>query len=136
MSKKTTKQPNSDIRSPHRREDMLEEMTDPLPESLEGRQTSNKEGLRSTGQKLGASRSEFAPRPSAGPVSGAFGDGEPPEVGTGRYRCDSCGRYFDDQALLRMHQNECRIAKAATREGERELAKEQRTRHAPNDRDK
>lgn len=133
MSKKAIKVPDSDTRARHPREDMSEELTEPLPENLEGRQTSNKEGMHSTVQKLAASRSEFA---SAAPVSGAFGDGRPEEVGTGRFRCSSCGRYFDEEPLLRMHEKECRIAKVATRQGERELEEEDRTPHAPNDSDK
>lgn len=107
-----------------------------LPENMEGRQTSTKTGLHSTAQKLAASRSEFAPRPSAGPVSGAFGEGEPAETGTGRYRCSSCGRYFDDEAQFRSHEVPCRTAKNATREGARELAEEDRTPREPNDRDR
>lgn len=134
MSKKSDKIRDSDTRGRHPQEDMDEELREPLPENLEGRQVSNKEGLHSTAEKLAASRSEFAPRPSAGPVPGAFDGGEPEQAGTGRFRCNACGRYFDDETSLHFHEPECRIAKQSTREGERELLADEQIPHPANDR--
>ncbi len=118
---------------------MQDELSDSIPENpeyLEGLQISSKEGLHSSAQKLAASRSGFAPRPSEHHVSGAFSEGDRETAGSGRFRCNSCGRYFDDEPSLRIHEPECRIAKQATAEGRRELAEADRTPHVPNDRDK
>jgi hypothetical protein len=124
--KKSTKMSDSDVRARHQDEDILDELMDDLPENIEGRQISNKAGLHSTAQKLAASRPEFGPR----------GTKAAEQAGTGRFRCPSCGRYFDAEATLKMHEPECRIAKVATREGERELELDEKTPHAPNDSDK
>lgn len=133
---KSTKYPDSDTRARHRQEDITDETAAPPPEDLQGRQTSTKAGSRSTVEKLAASRSEFAPRPSAGPVSGAFDGDAPQPSGTGEFRCSACGRYFDVESDLRAHEVECRVAKEATHLGAQELAKQDATPHAPNDRDK
>lgn len=112
-----------------------DEKTAPPLENIDDLQTSNKAGGHSTAQKLAASRSDFAPRSSAGPVAGAFGrEGEPVPSGTGQFRCDACGRFFDVEADLRQHETECRAAKQATREGAEELEREDHTPHPTNDR--
>jgi len=136
MSEKTTKMPDSDVSARHAREAVLDEATEDAPENLEGRQTSNKQGSHSTVEKLAASRSEFSPRSSAGPVAGAFGGDQPVPSGTGQFRCNACGRYFDVESDLRVHEGECRAAKQSTREGSGELAREDKTPHAPNDKGK
>lgn len=106
------------------------------PQNLEDPQTSNKTGKHSTVEKLAASRSEFSPRSSAGPVAGAF-DGERPEPsGAGQFRCSACGRYFDVESDLRGHEAECRAAKQSTQSGASDLEREERAVHSPNDGDK
>jgi hypothetical protein len=136
MSKKAIKMPDSDTSARHGREDQAGEMNEAPPESLADRQTSNKAGSHSTVEKLAASRSEFAPRASAGQVSGAFGDVSPEPAGTGQFRCSACGRYFDVERDLRVHETECRAAKQATAAGQHQLAAEDSAPHAPNDEDK
>lgn len=84
-------------------------------------QTSNKSGKHSSVEKLAASRPEFGAGRGAQPVSGAFGD-DPNHVITGRragpdtnrFRCESCGRFFNTEQELAEHQPECQLAKAAT----------------------
>ena len=108
MSKKATKTPDSDSIARHRTEDMQDEIYEDAPERLEDRQTSNKSGSPSDVEKLAASRSEFAPRASAGPVPGAGGPDEPSPPTRGAFRCESCNRTFDTETELRRHQPECR----------------------------
>jgi hypothetical protein len=52
---------------------------------------------------------------------------------TNRFRCNACGRYFNDSEVLRAHEVECRVAKASTEEGRRELKREDSHPHQPND---
>ncbi|HZQ53426.1 MAG TPA: hypothetical protein VFB14_14575 [Bryobacteraceae bacterium] len=86
-----------------------------------GLQTSNKSGKHSSAEKLAASRPEFGAGRGAQPVPGAFGD-DPNHVVTGReagpntnrFRCETCGRFFNTQEELSEHENECRLAKHAT----------------------
>lgn len=130
---KSTIGPPSDTSARRRDRELETEASEAPLENLEGEQTSNKSGKHSTVEKLAASRSEFSPRPSAGPVSGAFDGDEPQPSGTGQFRCNACGRYFDLESDLRSHEVECRAAKEATSEGDRELQKEDEFEHAPND---
>ena len=108
MSKKAIKTPESDVSARHPREDMSEEIYDTPNESLQQRQTSNKSGSHSNVEKLRASRSEFAPRPSAGPVPGARGPEQPQPETPGAFRCASCNRTFDTETERRRHEPECR----------------------------
>ena len=93
-----------------------------LTDSDQGLQTSNKSGKHSSAEKLAASRPEFGTGRGAVPVDGAFGrDTEPHTItgreagpGTNQFRCESCGRGFNDQRELREHETECQLAKAAT----------------------
>lgn len=57
----------------------------------------------------------------------------PASPGTNRFRCNACGRYFNDDAELREHEIDCRIAKESTRTGAAELSEEDRRPHLPND---
>ena len=134
MSKKGVKIPDSDLRARHAQNDVAVEADEQPLENLDDFQTSNKAGGHSTVEKLAASRTEFSPRSSAGPVAGAFGTGEPEPSGTGQFRCNACGRFFDVESDLRAHEPECRAAKQATNEGAQELEREDRTLHPPNDR--
>jgi hypothetical protein len=52
---------------------------------------------------------------------------------TNRFRCNACGRYFNEAEELRSHEVECRVAKVATEEGRRELEREDSHPHQPND---
>lgn len=52
---------------------------------------------------------------------------------TNQFRCNACGRYFNEAGELRAHETECRPAKEATAEGRRELAEQDATPHLPND---
>ena len=54
---------------------------------------------------------------------------------TNNYRCNACGRYFNTQADLSGHEVECRLAKATTEEGRRELDQQDHTPHPKNDHD-
>jgi hypothetical protein len=110
-----------------------EENEQPL-ESLNDLQVSSKSGSHSTAQKRGASRLEFFPRPSAGPVSAAFGSDQIEPGAAPKFRCNACGRFFDDEFVLRAHETECRTAKLATREGASELEREDHMPHPPDDR--
>lgn len=133
MSRKGVKIPDSDVSARHGKGEIEAERNEQPLENLDDLQTSNKAGGHSTVEKLAASRSEFAPRSSAGPVAGAFGKGVPHPSGTGLYRCNACGRYFDVERDLREHETECRAAKVSTHEGAAELAHEDSTPHLPND---
>lgn len=133
MSKKGVKIPDSDVSARHRRGEVTVEADEEPLENLDDFQTSNKAGSHSSVEKLAASRTEFSPRSSAGPVAGAFGTGEPHPSGTGQFRCNACGRFFDVEADLRKHEPECRSAKQATSEGAQELEREDRSSHPPND---
>ncbi len=128
--------PASDRSARGRDLELQSEVNESPLESLADTQTSVKSGKHSTVEKLAASRSDFSPRSSAGPVAGAFGDGEPMPAGTGEFRCGACGRYFDSESDLRNHETECRVAKIATGAGAEELESEDRAAHAPNDRDR
>jgi tRNA(Ile2) C34 agmatinyltransferase TiaS len=57
----------------------------------------------------------------------------PASPGTNQFRCNACGRYFNTQSELSEHEVECRAAKAATSEGERELREQDSQPHLPND---
>jgi hypothetical protein len=110
---------------------------------IEGLQTSNKTGKHSSAEKLAASRPEFGESPGAKPVDGAFGDdpdhpisGREAGPGTNQFRCSACGRYFNAEEELTSHENECRLAKAATASGRDSLKREDATTHRPNDADK
>jgi transposase-like protein len=59
----------------------------------------------------------------------------PASPNTSQYRCDSCGRYFDDRATLAAHEAECRLAKMTTETGRKELEREEHAEHVPNDAD-
>ena len=86
-----------------------------------GSQSSSKSGKHSSAEKLAASRPEFGAGRGAQPVPGAFG-ADPNHVVTGReagpntnrFRCETCGRYFNTQGELSTHETECRLAKQAT----------------------
>lgn len=52
---------------------------------------------------------------------------------TNQFRCNACGRYFNTADELAGHEGDCRLAKAATREGAAELAREDARPHLPND---
>jgi len=52
---------------------------------------------------------------------------------TNQFRCNACGRYFNDPAELAAHEVECRTAKVSTQEGRRELEREDSHPHQPND---
>ena len=57
----------------------------------------------------------------------------PASPGTNQFRCNACGRYFNTQAELSGHEIECRAMKTATEKGRRELEREDREHHEPND---
>jgi len=111
--------------------------------NIDGLQTSNKTGKHSSVEKLAASRPEFGSSAGAKAVDGAFGDDPNHEV-TGRlagpetnnFRCSACGRFFNSQTELSVHEGECRLAKAATPSGRQSLEHEDSTPHARNDADK
>lgn len=92
--------------------------------SISNVQTSNKSGKHSTAEKLAASRPEFGTGRGGVPVDGAFGD-DPNHVITGRnagpetnkYRCETCGRWFNTREELAEHEPECQLAKAASNRG-------------------
>jgi len=119
-----TNDPDSDesARAKHLHDEQ-EEVPD-ASDDIEGLQTSNKSGKHSSVEKLAASRPEFGTSPGARPVDGAFGD-DPEHVvtgreagpGTNRFRCETCGRYFNTDQELSKHEPECRLAKAATAAG-------------------
>lgn len=119
---------------------------EPVPDAspnIEGLQASNKTGKHSSSEKLAASRPEFGSSPGARPVGGAFGDDPDHEIrgreagpGTNQYRCNSCGRYFNTEAELTSHEQDCRLAKAATASGRDALQREDATAHQRNDADK
>jgi hypothetical protein len=54
---------------------------------------------------------------------------------TNNFRCNACGRYFNTQGELGVHEVECRRAKTATEEGRRELEREDSKPHQKNDHD-
>ena len=53
--------------------------------------------------------------------------------GYNQFRCNACGRYFNDPEELRAHAAECRAAKLSTEEGRRELEREDSHPNQPND---
>lgn len=116
-----------------------EEMPD-VSTDIAGLQTSNKSGKHSSVEKLAASRPEFGRSAGSQAVDGAFGD-DPDHVVTGReaapgtnqFRCNACGRYFNTERELAVHEPECRLAKAATASGRESLQREDSTPHQPND---
>jgi hypothetical protein len=116
-----------------------EQIPDASP-NIEDLQTSNKMGKHSSVEKLAASRPEFGTSPGARPVDGAFGD-DPNHPVTGReaapetnqFRCNACGRYFNTLEELSTHEQECRMAKAATASGSQTLAHEDSAPHRRND---
>lgn len=57
----------------------------------------------------------------------------PASPGTNQFRCNACGRYFNTQDELRMHEPECRLAKETTEAGRRTLEREDAQPHKPND---
>ncbi len=57
----------------------------------------------------------------------------PASPGMNQFRCNACGRYFNDQQQLLDHQADCIPAKRATPEGARELDEQNRQPHKPND---
>ena len=52
---------------------------------------------------------------------------------TNQFRCNACGRYFNEPGELSAHEVECRRAKSSTEEGRRELAEEDSRPHQKND---
>lgn len=108
MSQKHQATPDSDQTARHRSED-LTDLSD-FPDNIEGLQTSNKTGKHSSVEKLAASRSDFAPRPSVHPD---LVDENMPSV-----RCPYCGRAFYTESDLSDHEVECRLAKEATHRGD------------------
>jgi hypothetical protein len=119
---------------------------EPIPDvspDIQGLQTSNKTGKHSSAEKLAASRPGFGSSPGASPVDGAFGDDPDHEITgrdaasrTNRFRCSACGRYFNTEAELTTHEQECRPAKAATALGRDTLQREDATIHPRNDADR
>jgi hypothetical protein len=116
-----------------------EQIPDASPD-IEGLQTSNKMGKHSSVEKLAASRPEFGASPGARPVDGAFGDdldhpisGREAAPDTNQFRCNACGRYFNSEEELTSHEQECRLAKAATASGRKMLQREDATPHMKND---
>ena len=57
----------------------------------------------------------------------------PAGPGTNRFRCNACGRYFNEPGELAAHEVECRTAKTSTESGRQELRQEDRQPHEPND---
>lgn len=120
MDKKTN-YPNSDETARNKHPFTGDENLPDVDTTTPGLQTSNKSGKHSSAEKLAASRPEFGAGRGAQPVSGAFGD-DPNHVVTGReagpntnrFRCETCGRYFNTQEELAAHETECRLAKQAT----------------------
>ncbi len=119
-----------------------EEVPDASPD-IEGLQTSNKSGKHSSVEKLAASRPEFGSGSGAKPVDGAFGDDPDHEISgreagsqTNQFRCSACGRYFNSETDLSAHEQDCRLAKAATAAGRDALQREDATSHPRNDADK
>lgn len=47
---------------------------------------------------------------------------------TNRFRCNACGRWFNEQHELAAHEVECRNAKVATEAGRQDLEHEDATR--------
>jgi hypothetical protein len=120
-----------------------ERIPDASPD-IEGLQTSSKAGKHSSVEKLAASRPERGASPGARPVDGAFGTDSEEHPITGRnaapetnqFRCNACGRYFNNEEDLANHEQECRLAKAATASGRDTLRREDATAHRKNDADK
>ena len=59
----------------------------------------------------------------------------PASPDTNNFRCNACGRYFNESGELRAHEAECRPAKLSTESGARQLANEDREPHGRNDSD-
>ena len=120
-----TNYPDSDetARSKHPESDAGDDVLPNVDEETSGLQISNKSGKHSSVEKLAASRPEFGSGRGAKPVDGAFGrdeEGQRPtgrnaSPGTNRYRCETCGRFFNTASELSEHAIECSTAKAATR---------------------
>ena len=54
---------------------------------------------------------------------------------TNNFRCNACGRYFNTQSELAVHEPECRSAKLATESGRRDLEHSDRNPRPKNDHD-
>ena len=54
---------------------------------------------------------------------------------TNQFRCSACGRWFNTQGELSVHEVECRAAKATTDQGRKDMEQEDNTPHARNDHD-
>ena len=116
--------PDSDESARSRHPDAAAENVEDADTSIPNLQTSNKSGKHSSAEKLAASRPEFGTGRGATPVDGAFGDDENHVVTgrlagpeTNRFRCESCGRWFNAEQELAAHTTECRLAKSATAAG-------------------
>src|SRR5579884_2993165 len=124
MDRKTN-YPDSDESARRNHPDAADEAMPDVDTSVPDLQSSNKSGKHSSAEKLAASRPEFGAGRGAQPVDGAFGHNEGEHQitgrnagpGTNRYRCETCGRYFNTEGELSAHETECRAAKAATPAG-------------------
>lgn len=128
MDRKTN-YPDSDESARHKHPDAADDTMPDVDPAAPGLQTSNKSGKHSTAEKLAASRPEFGTGRGALPVDGAFGDDPTHQVtgrnagpDTNRFKCPTCGRYFNSQNELSDHVTECVAAKSATATGRQQTS--------------